>query len=68
GSSPSHSNIRRTLRILVDRTTKDTTHLKSRKCSNDKSSDKLRSTEKVEAFSTNGARVEENINNSNKYQ
>ncbi|KAL5066897.1 hypothetical protein RYX36_017784 [Vicia faba] len=71
GRSPSPSDLSQTRRVSVDRTVRDPTHLKSRRDSTFKPSDKLRSTDKVKDLSTNGARVEENSNNSNnssKYQ
>ncbi|GAU25222.1 hypothetical protein TSUD_17340 [Trifolium subterraneum] len=82
GRSPSPSDLSQpqTRRVSVDRTTKDPTQLKSQISSIRKSTDKLRSTEKIKPFTStesNGVRVEEksnsnsnsNINsNSNKYQ
>ncbi|XP_045809076.1 KIN14B-interacting protein At4g14310-like [Trifolium pratense] len=76
GRSPSPSDLSQiqTRRVSVDRTTKDPTHLKSQISSIRKSTDKLRSTEKIKTFTStesNGIRVEEKINSnskSNKYQ
>ncbi|CAJ2673879.1 unnamed protein product [Trifolium pratense] len=82
GRSPSPSDLSQiqTRRVSVDRTTKDPTHLKSQISSIRKSTDKLRSTEKIKTFTStesNGVRVEEKIisnsnsnsnSKSNKYQ
>ncbi|KAK2453890.1 KIN14B-interacting protein [Trifolium repens] len=75
-SSPSDLTQIQTRRVSVDRITKDPTHLKSQISSIRKSTDKLRTTEKIKTFTStesNGVRVEEKINsnsnsNSNKYQ